>query len=181
VSVLLTALAVSLGAVVALGATTAPAAAHDALVSTAPADGSSVAHAPARVVLTFDQPALALGTAIVVTSPSGQQVQAGAPSLVDNTVSQALQPGSPAGAYTVVYRVTSADGHPISGRIAFDARAASTGVAAGDPTPEPAPTAVAPPVAGGAGALPWVGLLVALAVVAVVLVLLRRSTDRRTP
>jgi hypothetical protein len=82
----------------------------------------------------------------------------------------------------VAYRVTSADGHPISGRITFDAKAASADVAAGGPTPEPAPTAAASPAAvSGSSALPWVGLLAALAAVAVVLVLLRRSTERRTP
>jgi hypothetical protein len=134
-------------------------------------------------VFTFDQPALALGTAIVVTSASGQQVQTGSPSVVDNTVTQPLQPGSPAGAYTVVWRVTSVDGHPISGGLTFDAKAASTGTGAegGTVAPSPAGEAPAQPDGGGSGALLWVVLVGGLVVVAVGLVLLRRSTERRQP
>jgi methionine-rich copper-binding protein CopC len=183
VSVLLVALTSIVGAVVTLAVTAAPAAAHNALVSTAPADGTTVAHTPTKVVLTFDEPALALGTAIVVTSASGQQVQAGAPSLVDNTVTQPLQPGSPAGAYTVVWRVTSVDGHPISGRLTFAASAGSTdtGGEGASAAPSPAEQPPAEGAAGAGGALLWVVLLAGLAVVAVVLVLLRRSTERREP
>jgi methionine-rich copper-binding protein CopC len=169
------------GAVVTVAVTAAPAAAHNALVSTAPSDGATVAHTPTKVVLTFDEPALALGTAIIVTSAGGQQVQTGTPSLVDNTVTQPLQPGSPAGPYTVVWRVTSVDGHPISGRLTFDAKAASTGTGAEGATVAPTPAGEAPaqPAVGGSGALLWIVLLGGLAVVAVVLVLLRRSTERR--
>ena len=71
-----------------------------------------MAHTPSSVVLTFDEPAIAIGTKLVVTGPTGP-VQTGAPQLVDNTVTQNLQPGAPAGAYTVEWRITSTDGHPI--------------------------------------------------------------------
>ena len=168
-------------AVVLMAAAAAPAAAHDALVSSAPADGATVAHAPRRIVLTFDQPALALGTAVVVTSSAGQQVQAGAPRLVDNTVTQPLQPGAPGGPYTVLWRVTSADGHPISGRFTFQADAPSTERADGPSTLQPVPEAPAQDAAGTGGGMLWLGLLGGLAAVGVVLVLLRRSTDRRAP
>jgi methionine-rich copper-binding protein CopC len=174
-------LACLLGAMVMLAVTAAPAAAHDALVSSAPADGARVAHAPTRIVLTFDQPALALGTAVVVTSSAGQQIQAGAPRLVDNTVTQPLQPGAPAGPYTVLWRVTSADGHPISGRFTFQATAASTERADGPSTLPPAPDAPVQDPAGTGGGVLWLGLLAGLAAVAVVLVLLRRATERRAP
>ena len=101
-----------------------PASAHNVLKSTSPADGKKVARTPSSVVLTFDEPAIALGTKLVITGPEGP-VQIGKPSLVDNTVTQDLQPGSPAGAYTVDWRVTSADGHPISGSFTFTAEAAA--------------------------------------------------------
>jgi hypothetical protein len=42
-------------------------------------------------------------------------------------VTEHLQPGSPAGQYTVAWRVTSADGHPVSGRFSFNALSASPG------------------------------------------------------
>src|SRR5215211_5427577 len=69
-------------------------------------------------------PPLALGTRIVVTGPSGQ-VQSGRPEF-DNRVGQALQPGAPAGSYEVIWRVSSDDGHPVSGRLSFTVRAAGS-------------------------------------------------------
>jgi methionine-rich copper-binding protein CopC len=106
--------------------TAAPAQAHDVLVSTSPADGSSTAVAPGKVVLTFSEPALGVGSVVVVTGPAGP-AQAGAAVVVAKTVSQQLRPGSPAGRYRVVWRVSSADGHPVSGQFSFTARAPSPG------------------------------------------------------
>jgi methionine-rich copper-binding protein CopC len=108
----------------ALGAS--PAQAHDVLVSTSPADGATVATTPDEIVLTFNQPALAVGTQMVVSGPDGQ-VQQGPPRLLDSTVRQSLAPGSPAGRYTVTWRVTSADGHPVSGTFSFSATAPGSG------------------------------------------------------
>lgn len=110
--------------------------AHNALQSTDPADGSTVATPPTHVTLTFDQPAQALGTEIVVLGPDGSTVSTGTPELVDSTVAQALATDLPAGAYTVQWRVTSADGHPLSGELTFTAEAGTT--------PEPEPTTAAP-------------------------------------
>lgn len=115
--------------------------AHNTVQSTDPADGSTVATAPDRVTLTFDQPAQALGTEIVVLGPDGVVVSTGAAELVDTSVSQAVTGELPAGTYTVRWRVTSADGHPLSGEFAFTAQAA-TG-AAPDPEPTQTPTPIA--------------------------------------
>ena len=52
-------------------ASAGPASAHDVLRSTNPADGAVVDRLPDRVVLTFDEPALAIGTQVVVTGPAG--------------------------------------------------------------------------------------------------------------
>jgi methionine-rich copper-binding protein CopC len=117
--------------------------AHNALLGTDPADGSTVDAPPARITLTFDQPAQALGTEIVVLGPDGATVSTGAVELVDNTVSQALSADLPAGAYSVEWRVTSADGHPLSGALAFTATTgAEAAVPAAPETIEPtaAPT-----------------------------------------
>ena len=130
------------------------AAAHDALGATSPADGSTVATVPPEIVLTFDQPALAIGTEVVVTDPAGSPVQEGAPSLVDATVHQRVR-GGPAGRYAVRWRVTSVDGHPVSGTFTFTATAASAdaagsapggvGVAAAtNPTPPSSSSSVVP-------------------------------------
>lgn len=91
---------VSVGSVVAVVAAAGPATAHNALISTHPADHQQVSRTPAAVVLTFNEPALAMGTHLVITGPSGP-VQQGPAQLVDTTVSQALQGGAPAGEYIV--------------------------------------------------------------------------------
>ncbi len=109
-----------------------PAWAHNGLVSSSPADGSTVAEPPPSIVLTFNEPAIKTGTKVLVTGPDGA-VAAGAPELIDNTVEQALQPELPAGEYTVEWRVTSADGHPINGEFSFRVRTGSVTT----PTPEP--------------------------------------------
>lgn len=136
---LLLVLAIALGLAIITSAVTAPRAdAHDVLVSTSPADGSTVATVPAEVTLTFDQPALAIGTRLKIVGPSGE-VQQGKPQLVDQTVSQALRPDLPAGRYTVTWRATSKDGHPISGTFGFTA--ARTGATpASSATPRSAST-----------------------------------------
>jgi methionine-rich copper-binding protein CopC len=147
-----------------------PASTHDALRSTNPADGATIDRLPDRVVLTFDQPALGLGSEVVVTGPAGPTSD-GPPSLVDNEVRQPLRAG-PAGRYTVVWRVTSADGHPVSGTFSFTTQQASTGpssATSGSSTATtdsastsgssaattagtaPSPTAAAQPAASGSG------------------------------
>jgi copper resistance protein C len=77
-----------------------------------------------------------------VTGPGGNIVD-GAPKVVDNQLRQALQPGSEAGAYTVLWRVTSADGHPISGRFTFTATAGSAAPAPAASGEATAPTSEA--------------------------------------
>jgi len=132
-----------------------PASAHDTLVSVTPADGSTVAVVPGSVDLVFDEPAMALGTEIQVLGPDGKSVSKGAPVLVNATVSQPLTAVRPAGAYTVEWRVTSADGHAISGHFAFHATSAvgsSPAPAASSPAPPPSgePTPSATPSEPGA-------------------------------
>jgi hypothetical protein len=130
----------------------------------------SVARTPASVTLTFDEPALAMGTLVVVTGPTGD-VQVGAPRLVDNTVTQDLRGGAPAGRYTVSWRVTSDDGHPISGTFAFTSRAAGTGTASAVPTPSPTP------VSGTGGGGSWWVWLVLGVVIVVALAIGRRQAQ----
>ena len=138
--------AVLAATVVTLIATAVPASAHDVLRSTNPADGAVVDRLPDRVVLTFDEPALAIGTDVVVTGPAGP-VSDGQPQLVDAEVRQPVRAG-PAGRYTVLWRVTSADGHPVSGTFAFTTQqgsAASTTPTTTPPiTPTTTPTSVPP-------------------------------------
>lgn len=165
---------VAVGSVVAVVAAAGPATAHNALISTHPADHQQVSRTPAAVVLTFNEPALAMGTHLVITGPSGP-VQQGPAQLVDTTVSQALQGGAPAGEYIVAWRVTSADGHPISGRFAFTADQPGGGAAS---TASPSPVSTEPTRTSTSTWPCWVAALTAVgAVGALTLVGLRR--DRR--
>lgn len=160
-------LAVLGAAVVVSVLVVAPASAHNRLVAAEPVDGSTVAATPAAVVLTFDEPSVALGTQVVVAGPAGP-VSAGAAQLVDNTVRQELAAGAPAGRYTVSWRVTSNDGHPITGQLSFTSAAAGGGTAAPSPAPEPSQPA-GPPITT------WlVAALVLLGSAATVAVVVRR-------
>ena len=188
--VLATALAAT---AVLLGA--APAArAHDVLVGTSPADASIVAVVPAQVTLTFSEPALAVGTVVVVTGPDGP-VQTGKAALAEKTIAQRLQPGSPAGRYRVAWRATSADGHPVSGTFSFTAAkgspggrttatpitsttsASATATAPATPTPSTQPT---PASAGEHGALWGVAIGAVLLLLLLVAVIVLRA-GRITP
>ena len=112
-------LAAAAGAVLLLTASAASAFAHDALVSSNPAANAQVDVAPEQVQLVFTEPPLGVGTRVEVTSPDGAIVSVGTPSTVDATVTQPLPPDLPAGSYRVRWRVTSSDGHPISGAYTF--------------------------------------------------------------
>ncbi|MFS0700748.1 copper resistance protein CopC [Cellulomonas sp. 179-A 4D5 NHS] len=117
-----------------------PAAAHNTLVSSDPADGSTAATAPAQVTLTFNEPAVALGTVVEVRAPDGRVVSSGEAVLTDASVAQGLSGELPAGDYSVLWRVTSADGHPIEGQLTFTAQGPTTvgdEPAAADPAATP--------------------------------------------
>lgn len=105
--------------------TAGSASAHDQLISTAPAKDATVATPPSDVLLTFNEPVLAKGSRVEVTGPAGR-VDSGDATFVDKNVTQPLKSGLPAGKYDVVWRVTSSDGHPISGKFSFTAKAAAS-------------------------------------------------------
>ena len=166
-------LLVLVGAVVALVVASGPAAAHTELISTTPADQQTVSHPPAVVVLTFDESLLAMGTQVVVTGPQGP-VQIGEPNVAETTVSQNVQ-GGPAGTYTVAWRVTAADGHPLSGTFRFTAAAAGNG-AAGTLGPDEGRNSAENTASTGRST--WMCLLGGLAFLAVVVALTRQLTRR---
>lgn len=145
----------------------APAAAHNVLRSSSPTDGAVLPTPPPDVQLVFDESVIALGTEVAVDGPAGDVSLA--PVVVDgSTVTQPLPADLPAGAYTVQWRATSSDGHPVSGKLAFTADAASPAPAVpSTPSPttpsetsaEPAP-APSPAAADGSGlsAGAWVAI-----------------------
>jgi hypothetical protein len=74
---------------------------------------------------------------VSVTGPDGKQWNEGAFQVEGSTVTQQLRPLGPKGAYTVAWRVVSADGHPISGTFGFTLTTAGTGPTTDGPTDGP--------------------------------------------
>lgn len=146
----------------------APASAHASLTAADPPANATLAAGPSRVSATFSEELQPDFAALAVVGPDGRLWSAGEPQVSGTEVSAALRPLGPSGRYTVNYRVTSADGHPVSGSWSFSVTATGTG------TPGPA-------VAGAEGAatrIPWwaFGLAaVVLTVPAVMWGLRRRS------
>ncbi len=116
------------------------ASAHDVLETSTPTADSTVERMPQSVTLTFSEAPLSIGTQVVVTGPSGA-VQQGAPTMEGRVVTQAISSSAPAGSYTVAYRVTSDDGHPVTGSFAFIATTGLDGSTAAPVAPAEQPGA----------------------------------------
>ena len=166
-----------------------PASAHSALPSSTPADGAVVTEPLERIDLTFSEAPLAgldAGLRIQVTDADGTDVSTGDVTVSGMTMGKAVDLEN--GAYTVLWRYVSPDGHPIDGSYGFEYRAAvattpPTTVPTSDPvTPTATSTATATGASDGApdsvpGIAPgvWValGAGTVLAAGAVVVLLLR--------
>jgi copper resistance protein C len=142
-------------ALVVLLGPASPARAHDELRRTAPAAAATVT-APASVDLEFSGAPQPLGVQVLVTGPDGAAVAQGAARVADTVVTQPLVLDLPAGGYTVEWRVTSADGHPLTGTFAF--AVAGNGAGTGSAAPgTPAARPDAAPVAESAAGAPAAG------------------------
>lgn len=117
----------------------APAQAHDAFTGSAPADKATVATTPDSVTLDFEEPPTAIGLTVKVTGPTGD-VQDGSPRIAGSTVVQPLLPAAPAGSYRIAWRVTSDDGHPVSGELTFTSSAPNARQATATPQTPQTPT-----------------------------------------
>ena len=102
-------------------ATAAPAWAHATLESTNPADQSVVATSPHQISLTYNENvAISIGSVTVYDS-KGNAVNTGVPShgASDHIVVVNNVPPLSEGCYVVVWRVISADSHPVHGAFTF--------------------------------------------------------------
>lgn len=105
-----------------------PAAAHAALTSTDPANGSVVKTAPQRITLRFSEGVLLNADSIRVLDPAGERVEQGGPEHVDgksDSAAVALRAGLADGTYTVAWQAVSADSHPVAGAFTFSIGAPS--------------------------------------------------------
>lgn len=136
---------------------TAPAAsAHATRLATDPAADAALATGPQRVSATFNEQLQTTFAAMTVVGPDGNVWSTGEPTVQGAVVGIALRPLGPAGTYAVNYRVTSADGHVVSGSWSFRLTVPGTGT--------PGPPAAAP--AGGGTVPVWPFVAVAVALVA---------------
>jgi copper resistance protein C len=140
-----------------LALTAAPtASAHATRIRTDPAVGAVLATGPSQVSATFNEHLQTTFSAMTVVGPDGNLWSTGQPRVQGAVISVDVMPVGPAGTYTVNYRVTSADGHVVSGSWPFQLTTAGTG--------RPGPQAAAP---GNAGRIPAWQFLAIGAVLAV--------------
>ncbi|OUE20281.1 Copper resistance protein C precursor [Clavibacter michiganensis] len=143
-----------------------PASAHDYLVSSSPAAGSTIDAAPSEVTLTFNDVILDLGapggdaggssaaaggsSIVQVTGPDGQgtHFETGCAVNAGRAVSVPVALGG-SGEYTVTWRVVSADGHPVSDSIAFTYQAPAGAAASAGSASGPACAAAQEGASGG--------------------------------
>ncbi len=130
-----------------------PAHAHTDLAGSDPADGATLDAAPEALSFTFTEDVLPQGNAITLTElASGERFDVGAARVDGATVSVAWPDQTPAGQFRVAYRVVSADGHPIEGRISITVTVAVAAASPADPGVQPgsaAPSPSAVPVTTG--------------------------------
>lgn len=96
------------------------ASAHATLIGSDPADGATLQAAPASVTLTFDDSLENFEPVVTVSGPDGLTYQSGPATIDGATLSNAVQPLTAAGTYTIAYRVVSDDGHPVEGQVRFE-------------------------------------------------------------
>jgi methionine-rich copper-binding protein CopC len=114
------------------------ASAHATRVATDPVENTELSQAPQKVSATFNETLQPQFAAMTVVGPEGNLWSAGDPQVTGAVVSVGVRPLGPSGTYTVNYRVTSADGHVVSGSWSFRLTVASTG------TPGPSASATKP-------------------------------------
>jgi methionine-rich copper-binding protein CopC len=134
VATLLTAISLTVAAMAGAGV----ASAHATRVATDPVENAALTQTPQKVSATFNESLQTQFAAMTVVGPDGNLWSTGDPRVDGAIVSVGVRPLGPSGTYTVNYRVTSADGHVVSGSWSFTLTVAGTG------TPGPSASATSP-------------------------------------
>jgi methionine-rich copper-binding protein CopC len=136
----------------------AVASAHAARIASDPTENAELATGPQRVSATFNEAMQPEFAAMTVVGPDGNLWSSGDPQVAGAVLSVGVRPLGPSGTYTVNYRVTSADGHPVSGSWTFALTVSATGT--------PGPSAAKPAEPAGGGAIPvWPFLVAGAAII----------------
>jgi methionine-rich copper-binding protein CopC len=141
--------------------------AHDELIGSTPDDGEIIETGPSEIDLRFSANPLEGdgATEVLVIDPSGAEVQQGDPILDRNGVIQELSGADERGTYTVVWRIVSSDGHPISGELTFSV--GETSVPADIPTTTDADAGDATGAGSDAGGFDLTPIWIVIGIVAV--------------
>jgi methionine-rich copper-binding protein CopC len=117
------------------------------MLASSPEADSTVDTLPAELTLTFSAKLIdeTGATEVVVTDPSGDSVAEGAATVEGAIVTQQLSTEAPAGAYHVIWKVVSSDGHPTSGEFDFTVANSTEAAPTAEPSAEPTDTATAAP------------------------------------
>lgn len=182
------------GALVGVG----PAAAHDYLVETDPAEGAVLTDSPEALSLTFSAELLEVAPAIILTDSAGTTIVEATPELERAAAVVPLDKPLPDDDYRLAWSVVSSDGHRIQGSYEFTVGAVGSDDMTSPPTMTPTAPAdeaaeataaaddvtaeIDPAAPADAQGLPaWAVVVVALgglgAVAALVILAVRRSRD----
>ncbi|MFN3339670.1 MAG: copper resistance CopC family protein [Dietzia sp.] len=158
------------------------AAAHSVLVSVEPQDGATLETSPDQVTLTFNEEINQMFASVAVTTGGDRDNLVTGEPVVEGPVVTVALDDLAEGAYTVGYRVTSADGHVVSGSSVFTVQSVAGAAATGDPEgdqSDPAENQIADETSGEAsGGLDpalWVVAGLAVLLIGGAFVLLRRG------
>lgn len=121
------------------------ASAHTDLVSTSPAADSDVNASQETISITFAEPMLVDGAAIVVVDSTDTTLDSPAPTQDGASLSIPWPAGLVPGIVTVQWRATGADGHVLSDEFTFNYTAAAEGGLAPSPSDSAIPTESADP------------------------------------
>jgi copper resistance protein C len=125
----------SLLVVASIGLIVPAALAATTLVSSDPADKSTVTTMPQQLVLTFSQAPLTVGDAVSVINPNGASVAQDSPTIAGTQLTEHLPELTVNGLYTVVWRILNSDRQTVTGTFTFTLKVP------GLPTVTPPPTA----------------------------------------
>jgi methionine-rich copper-binding protein CopC len=171
-------LAVAAIVTLSLMASPGPASAHSELIATSPIEDALLHKAPAQVRLTFGEDILQDGNLIVVTGPGGTRYSDVSTLQIDGTIASIeLNDDQESGAYTVAYRIVSADGHVVEGSYEYrltlpGSPTASSSESTAAASPDTSPAASEETGEDGGAWVPGlfaIGLVLVIAVVAVVI------------
>ena len=122
-----------------------PASAHARLTESSPTDGAKLTALPKKVVLKLSDP-VAKPAYVVVSDAKGRRVNSESIRVAGRKVSSVIVESARAGAYTMSYRIVSADAHVVTGTVRFsltqsDSPAGTTGRTTTSPAVKKPPAA----------------------------------------